>query len=75
MRFADEISQGMGTPKATRPVNQSSHVVDGTPWQLSSKRTGSLLSRSTNGAIGRTLDGECRSVSASYPWRAVAIIC
>jgi hypothetical protein len=25
MRFADEVSQGRGTPQATRPMDQSSH--------------------------------------------------
>jgi len=25
MRLADEVSQGRGTPQATRPMNQSSH--------------------------------------------------
>jgi len=45
MRFADEISQRRETPKATRPMNQSSHVGEGTLGELSSKRAGSLLSR------------------------------
>jgi hypothetical protein len=32
LRFANEISQSRGTPKATRAVNQSSHVMESTLW-------------------------------------------
>jgi len=38
MRFADEVSQSRGTPKATRAMYQSSHVVEGTRCETSRKQ-------------------------------------
>src|SRR4029077_2813718 len=67
MRLTNEVSQGSGTPQATRSMNQSSHRA-----RLPARRA---CRKPTIPSVYDDLDGAERWVSASYSWRVAPIIC